>query len=278
MFFTFSKNKISNVSNKRFFSVFKKSPLKSIKKLKKGKVRISGRNNYGRTTIYHRGGGNKTSYRFIDWKRSLFSTEGIVVNIEYDPNRTGKIALILYKNGVLSYILCPKDLKIGDKIQSTLSKDFSFKTGISTPIKNLRTGTLVHNIELKPGKGGQIMRSAGSYAKIIKKDLKNNVIIKLTSGKIYTVPGWSMATVGIVSNDSHQNKKYSKAGNRRWLGRRPTVRGVAKNPVDHPHGGGEGKSKGGRHPVTPWGKLTKGSPTSFLRKTTNILLKRKNNI
>lgn len=224
--------------------------LKSIKKLKKGKLKSGGRNNYGRITSYRKGGGNKLKYRFIDFKRSMFNEKGKVINIEYDPNRTVKIALILYESGILSYILCPKDLKIGDEIESSLVKDFSYSSGDSGLIQNLRLGSLIHNIELKPGKGGQLMRSAGTFAKIIKRE-KNNVIIKLTSGKLYSINGKCMATLGIISNDLHSNFKYYKAGQKRWKGIRPSVRGVAMNPVDHPHGGGEGKSQIGRAPVTP---------------------------
>jgi len=277
---------------------------KGVKKLKQGKGSFDkgGRNSQGTITVSHRGGRNKRLYRLIDFKRVLFnsipsfpletennqnvigsfkidnkdrmdlSVEGTVIKIEYDPNRTAKIALIFYTNGLLSYILCPKDLKVGDKVSS--GKVVTLSKGNASPIQNIPVGTLIHNIELKPGKGGQLVRAAGTYAKIIKKE-KNNVIVKLKSGKLYNIPAECMATIGIVSNELNKNKKLNKAGNNRWKGKRPTVRGVAMNPVDHPHGGGEGRSKGGRHPVTPWGKLTKGKPTSFLKKTTNRKLKRK---
>lgn len=285
-----------------------------IKKLKKGNGFFDrgGRNNKGSITVSHRGGRNKRLYRIIDFKRSMGlsvqdcstsessldnklsnkscglslpwknqTIEGTVIKLEYDPNRTAKIALIFYNNGLLSYILCPKDLKVGDKVQS---KDFvKLSKGNACPVKNIPVGTLIHNIELKPGKGGQLARAAGTSAKILKKEL-NNVIIKLgKSGKLYSIPSECMATIGVVShrdkgiscNKEDKNKKLVKAGNNRWLGKRPTVRGVAMNPIDHPHGGGEGRSKSGRHPSTPWGKLTKGKPTSFSKKTTNRKLKRK---
>jgi large subunit ribosomal protein L2 len=263
---------------------------KSIKKLRQGKSSFDrgGRNNQGVITVFHRGGRNKRNYRLIDFKRTLFrpednllnkksatefTSEGTIIKIEYDPNRTAEIALVYYKEGLLSYILAPKDLKIGDKVYSGNSANIS--KGNACPIGNMPIGTLVHNIELKPGRGGQLARAAGTFAKIIKKE-NAHAIIKLKSGKLYNVPLQSMATVGIVSNELNKNKKMTKAGNNRWKGRRPTVRGVAMNPVDHPHGGGEGRSKGGRHPVTPWGKLTKGKPTSFEKKTTNRKFKRKN--
>lgn len=234
------------------------------------KSKITGRNNKGRITVRHRGGGNKILYRIIDFKRSLFNIEGIVKKIDYDPNRTAKIALINYKNGILSYIIAPKDLKTGDKIESAgAGKEINIKIGNALPLENIPIGTLIHNIELKPGHGGQLMRAAGTYAKVIKKQGSLVTIrLKGKTGNLYDLSNKCMATIGIVSNEIHKNEKLKKAGQSRWKNRRPKVRGVAMNPIDHPHGGGEGKSKGGNHPVTPWGKLTKGKATSYRRTST----------
>lgn len=232
--------------------------MKRINKLSLKFFHKGGRNNKGRITVWHRGGGNKKVYRIIDFKRSLFNIPALVLKIKYDPNRTSKIALICYKNGIISYILAPKNLKVGNIIYSGSSSDFS--TGNALPIGSIPTGNHVHNIELKPGKGGQLMRAAGTSALIIKKD-NRFVLVRLSSGKFFSVSPHAMCTIGTVSNESHQNVKLRKAGQSRWRNRKPVVRGMAMNPIDHPHGGGEGRSKGGRHPVTPWGKLTKGKPT-----------------
>ncbi len=233
--------------------------MKRINKLTLPCLQKGGRNNHGRITVWHRGGGNKKLYRIIDFKRSLFNVPARVVQIQKDPNRTSKIALICYKNGILSYILAPKNINQGDIIESGEKAEISI--GSALPIGLIPTGTLIHNIELQPGKGGQIMRAAGTYAKIIKKDvILKSIWIRLQSGKIFSLSPYSMATVGIVSGELATRKLY-KAGQSRWKNKRPVVRGMAMNPIDHPHGGGQGRSKGGAHPVTPWGKLTKGKLT-----------------
>jgi large subunit ribosomal protein L2 len=219
-----------------------------ITKLTRKCVQTGGRNNHGVTTVFHRGGGNKKLYRIIDYKRSLPNHPAIVKKTEYDPNRTSYIALVSYRNGMISYILAPKNLSVGDQICAGPTAEI--KVGSASPVSNIPIGTAVHNVESKPGRGGQLMRAAGTYAKIIKKD-QNHVIIRLHTGKSYSIPSQSMATIGEVSNDAHKNRKLTKAGQSRWKNRRPVVRGVAMNPIDHPHGGGEGRSKGGRHPVSP---------------------------
>lgn len=247
---------------------------KPFKKLVKGLTKSGGRNNQGRLTMFHIGGGHKRLYRVIDFRRNLFDIPAIVKRIEYDPNRSAWIALIAYLNGVYSYILAPNGLNIGDSIIS--GEEAPIKIGNSMPLKNIPIGTLLHNIELKPGKGGQLSRSAGSYAQLIKKDDSPYAMIRLSSGEQRLVPLSCMATVGTVSNLDHKNINLGKAGATRWLNRRPTVRGVAMNPVDHPHGGGEGRTSGGRPSVTPWGKPTKGKPTRSPRKKNPfILTKRK---
>lgn len=239
----------------------------SIKKLTKYKKKSTGRNNQGRITVRHRGGGHKQLYRIIDFKRSLFNVPAIVKQIDYDPNRSANIALLNYKNGILSYIIAPNNIKPGDLLCSGTNVEII--AGNALPLENIPIGTLVHNVELKPGNGAQLMRAAGTYAKVIKKDPKTaSVLLRLHSGKLYNLSNKAMATIGVVSNEAHKNLKLKKAGEARWRNRRPSVRGVAMNPVDHPHGGGEGKSKGGRHPVSPWGKLSKGKATSFLRTST----------
>lgn len=222
----------------------------NIRKLTSKCSRSGGRNNQGVITVYHRGGANRRLYRVIDFKRSLFFHRAIVKKIEYDPNRTSKIALITYKKGILSYILAPKGLSPGDSICA--GPDVEIATGNALPMGNMPVGTEIHNIELKPGQGGKLMRAAGTHAKIIRKD-KYTVLIRLlrsqrATRKFYSIPAQAMATVGVTSED--KNIKLLKAGQSRWRGKRPVVRGVAMNPVDHPHGGGEGRSKG-RHPVTP---------------------------
>ncbi len=234
--------------------------MKYINKLTLTYIQKGGRNNQGKITIWHKGGGNKKLYRIIDYKRSLFNIPAYIIKLQYDPNRTSKIALICYKNGIISYILAPKNINIGDIIQS--GENIEIIIGNASPINLLPIGTLIHNIELKPGKGGQLMRAAGTFAKIIKKD-KFNIIIRLNTNKLYSISPLSMVTIGIISNDLHKNYKLKKAGQSRWNNKRPIVRGVAMNPIDHPHGGGQGKSKGGGNPVTPWGKLTKGKLTKI---------------
>ena len=232
--------------------------MKRINKLTLKCLQKGGRNNQGKITVWHRGGGNKKLYRIIDFKRSLFNIPARILQLQYDPNRTSKIALICYKNGILSYIIAPKNVNTGDIIQAGDKSEISL--GNALPVGLIPTGTLIHNIELKPGKGGQLMRAAGTFAKIIKKD-KKYIILRLHSGKLFSISPQSMATIGIVSGEGSTSRKLRKAGQARWKNRRPVVRGVAMNPIDHPHGGGQGRSKGGGHPVTPWGKLTKGKLT-----------------
>lgn len=236
------------------------------KTLTEGKKRSSGRDNYGHLTSRRRGGGHKRKYRIIDFKRNKFDAVATVERIEYDPNRTAHIALIKYDDGELAYILAPQRLAAGDKVVS--SADADIKPGNALPLRNIPVGTIVHNVEMKPGKGGQIARSAGSYVQITGKD-SGYVLIRQRSGEVRKVPAECLATIGAVSNQDHQNQKLGKAGRTRWLGKRPSVRGVAMNPVDHPHGGGEGKTSGGRHPVSPWGKPTKGKRTRSKKKQSN---------
>ena len=229
-----------------------------VKALTEGVKRSGGRNSYGRMTVRHRGGGHKRRYRVIDFKRRKFGVPATVERLEYDPNRTAFIALIRYDDGELSYILAPQRLKAGDKVISGDKVDI--QPGNAMALRSVPVGTVIHNVEMKPGKGGQIARSAGTYAQLIGKDA-GNALLRLSSGEVRMVTEQCMATVGAVSNPDQKNINLGKAGRKRWLGRRPTVRGVAMNPVDHPHGGGEGRSSGGRHPVTPWGKPTKGMRT-----------------
>jgi len=217
-----------------------------------------GRNNNGRVTSRHRGGGHKRRYRIIDFKRNKLEVPAKVATIEYDPNRTTRIALLHYVDGEKRYILAPQDLRVGDQVVSSATADI--KPGNSLPLLNIPTGTLVHNVELKPGKGGQMARAAGSYAQLMAKEGKM-AHLKLPSGEVRMVPVDCRATIGQLSNVEQENVSLGKAGRARWAGKRPRVRGVAMNPVDHPMGGGEGKSSGGRHPCTPWGKPTKGYKT-----------------
>jgi len=245
-------------------------PKNSIKSLTYGLTKSGGRNNKGRITSYHKGGGNKKMYREINFKRNEFGINGVVTRLEYDPNRSAFIALILYDNGIYKYILAPKNLKIGDSINSGQKE---IKLGHTLFLKDIPVGQFIHNIELKPGKGGQFIRSAGGFAKVIKKDYKTHyVTIRLNNNKYYLIHMNCLATIGIVSNMEHKHIKYGKAGVKRWLNKRPTVRGVAMNPIDHPHGGGEGKSKSGRVSVTPWGKITKGQPTRKIKRTNKWIL------
>jgi len=243
-----------------------------IKALSHGQSKSGGRNNTGRITAWQRGGGHKQKYRIIDFKRIHDDLEGTVERLEYDPNRTSFIALIKYSDDKLAYIIAPQKLNVGDKILSGDKVDI--KPGNSMPIKNMPMGTIIHNIELKIGKGGQIARSAGAYAQLVGKD-NGYAIIKLQSGEQRLVRGECRATVGSVSNPDHQNINLGKAGRSRWLGRRPNVRGVVMNPVDHPHGGGEGRTSGGRHPVTPWGVSTKGKRTRTNKRTDKLILKKR---
>jgi len=217
-----------------------------------------GRNNRGRVTARRRGGGHKRAYRIIDFKRDKHDIEATVKTIEYDPNRSSRIALVSYKDGEKRYIIAPDGLEVGNVIVS--GYDVPIKLGNSLPLKNIPAGTFVHNIELKPKKGGQIARGAGTAAQIMAKEGKY-VTLKMPSGEMRLVLAECFATIGEVGNKTHENISLGKAGRSRWLGRRPKVRGVAMNPIDHPMGGGEGKSSGGRHPSTPWGKPTKGYRT-----------------
>jgi large subunit ribosomal protein L2 len=243
------------------------------KLLTKGITKSGGRNNLGRITSRHIGGGHKRLYRQIDFKRNKVDCFAVVERIEYDPNRSSYIALIKYEDDTYSYILAPAKIKIGDRIVS--GADADIKVGNATFLKNIPVGTVIHNIEMKPGKGGQIARSAGVYANLVGKD-SGYAQIKLLSGEIRLISLECMATIGSLSNPDRKNAVIGKAGRSRWLGKRPEVRGVAMNPVDHPHGGGEGKTSGGRHPVTPWGKPTKGKKTRRNKLTNKFILKKKN--
>lgn len=237
---------------------------KPYKSLTVGKSKTGGRNSKGRITTRHIGGGHKQSYRVIDFKRSKTDVFATVERIEYDPNRTAFIALLKYDDSEVSYIICPAKIKVGDKIVSGERVDI--KVGNALPLKNIPVGTIVHNIEMKAGKGGQIARAAGSYAQLTGKDA-GYALLRLRSGEVRLVRSECVATIGSVSNSDHQNINLGKAGRNRWKGKRPTVRGVVMNPIDHPHGGGEGKTSGGRHPVTPWGKPTKGKRTRSNKRT-----------
>ena len=244
---------------------------KPVKTLTEGLTKSGGRNNAGRMTARHRGGGHKRSYRMIDFKRTKFDVAATVERIEYDPNRTAFIALIKYDDGELSYIIAPQRLAVGDKVIAAESADI--KPGNAMPMKSIPVGTIIHNVEMKPGKGAQIARSAGSYVQLVGRD-GPYAILRLNSGEQRLIHGDCMASIGAVSNPDNANTNKGKAGRSRWLGRRPHVRGVAMNPVDHPHGGGEGRTSGGRHPVSPWGKPTKGKRTRAKNKTSDKLIMR----
>jgi len=245
---------------------------KPVKALTRGKSETGGRNNHGHITAHHRGGGHKRRLRLVDFKRRKFDVTATVERLEYDPNRSGFIALIKYADGELAYILAPQRLKAGDQVVSGERVDI--KPGNAMPLANMPVGTIVHNVELKKGRGGQLARSAGTYAQLVGKDA-GYAQIKLNSGELRLVPAECLATVGAVSNPDQQNIVIGKAGRTRWLGHRPVVRGVAMNPVDHPHGGGEGKTSGGRHPVTPWGKPTKGKKTRKNKATDKYIIRRR---
>jgi large subunit ribosomal protein L2 len=242
---------------------------KPVKALTVGKISSGARNNNGRITVRFRGGGHKKALRNVDFKRTKHDQPARVERIEYDPNRTGFIALIKYGDGELSYILAPQRLAEGDTIVS--GEHVDVKAGNAMPIGNMPIGTIVHNVELKIGKGGQIARSAGTYAQIVGRD-QEYVILRLNSGEQRLVHGRCMGTVGAVSNPDHMNISIGKAGRTRWLGWRPHNRGVSMNPVDHPLGGGEGRTSGGRHPVTPWGFPTKGKKTRNNKKTSRFII------
>lgn len=247
--------------------LYKGKPEKS---LTKGLSKTGGRDNFGHVTSRRIGGGHKRSYRLIDFKRNKFDCEATVERIEYDPNRTAFIALINYSDGQKAYILAPQRLKAGDKVIAADRADI--KPGNAMPLKNMPVGTIVHNVELRAGKGGQLVRSAGCYAQVVGKDA-GYVQLKLNSGELRIVREECLATVGAVSNPDNQNVSLGKAGRARWMGKRPVSRGVAMNPVDHPLGGGEGRTSGGRHPVTPWGKPTKGAKTRSNKKTDRFIMR-----
>ena len=246
--------------------LYKGAPVKA---LTEGQNSTGGRNNSGRITSRFRGGGHKQAYRKIDFRRAKVDVPATVERLEYDPNRTAFIALIKYKDGELSYILAPQRLAPGDTVISSEKADI--KPGNALPIGAIPVGTIVHNVELKIGKGGQLARSAGSYVQIVGRD-QDYVILRLSTSEQRLVHGRCMATVGAVSNPDNMNQHIGKAGRSRWLGRRPHNRGVTMNPVDHPHGGGEGRTSGGRHPVSPWGKPTKGSKTRSNKSTDKFIV------
>ncbi len=243
---------------------------KPLKGLTEGQHSNGGRNNHGRITSRFRGGGHKQSYRIIDFKRRKFDVPAVVERLEYDPNRTAFIALIKYQDGELTYILAPQRLKVGDTVVASARADI--KPGNAMPLATIPVGTIIHNIELKVGAGGKIARSAGTYAQLVGKDA-GYAQIKLMSGELRVVRAECIASIGAVSNPDNMNQKVGKAGRMRWLGFRPHNRGVVMNPVDHPHGGGEGRSSGGRHPVTPWGKPTKGYKTRTNKRTDSLIIR-----
>ena len=243
---------------------------KPVKTLTEGLTKSGGRNNAGRITARRRGGGHKRSYRIVDFKRRKWDMAATVERLEYDPNRTAFIALIKYEDGELAYIIAPQRLGVGDKVIAGEKVDV--KPGCAMPLRSVPIGSIIHNIEMKPGKGGQIARSAGAVAQIVGRD-QTYAIIRLGSGEQRLIHGDCMATIGAVSNPDQGNIKLAKAGRNRWMGKRPSVRGVAMNPVDHPHGGGEGKTSGGRHPVTPWGKSTKGKRTRSNKSSDKYILR-----
>jgi large subunit ribosomal protein L2 len=244
---------------------------KPVKQLTEGKHSSGGRNNHGRTTVRFRGGGHKRTYRLVDFKRrAKFGVPATVERLEYDPNRTAWIALLKYQDGELSYILAPQRLKAGDTVVADARTDI--KPGNAMPLSSIPVGTIVHNVEMKAGAGGKMARSAGTFVQLVGKDA-GYAQLKLSSGEVRTVRAECMATIGAVSNPDNSNQQIGKAGRSRWLGRRPHNRGVVMNPVDHPHGGGEGRTSGGRHPVTPWGKPTKGAKTRNNKRTDRLIIR-----
>ena len=243
---------------------------KPVKALTEGLTKTGGRNNHGRVSIWHRGGGHKRAYRMVDFKRGKLGVPATVERLEYDPNRTAFIALIKYDDGELAYILAPQRLAPGDIVIADEKADV--KPGNAMKLANIPIGTIVHNVEMKQGKGGQIARAAGTYVQLVGRD-SGYAILRLNSGETRMVPAECMATVGAVSNPDNANVSLGKAGRVRWKGRKPVVRGVAMNPIDHPHGGGEGRTSGGRHPVTPWGKSTKGKRTRSNKASDKFILR-----
>jgi large subunit ribosomal protein L2 len=251
--------------------LYKGTPERS---LIQGLTKSGGRNNNGRITAYHRGGGHKRLYRMVDFKRDNFGIEGKVARIEYDPNRTAHIALVVFSNGDKRYILAPQGLRPGDTVMS--GPDAEIRPGNAIPLANIRVGTLLHNVEMKPKKGGQLARSAGASIQLMGKE-GGRAVLKMPSGEFRRVDIRCLASIGVMGNADHANRKVGKAGRSRWLGIRPNVRGVVMNPVDHPHGGGEGRTSGGRHPVTPWGVPTKGHKTRTKNKASNRDIIRRRN-
>ena len=250
-------------------TLHKGSPVKA---LTKGLTKSGGRNNRGRITARRRGGGHKRRYRIIDFKRKKFDVVATVERLEYDPNRSAHIALVKYEDGEQAYILAPQRVGPGDTVVAGEKVDV--QPGNAMPMRNIPVGTVIHNIEMKVGKGGQIARSAGAYAQLVGKD-SGYALLKLGSGERRMIRAECMATMGAVSNPDQKNINLGKAGRKRWLGKRPQVRGVAMNPVDHPHGGGEGRTSGGRHPATPWGKPTKGKRTRSNKRTDRLIMRRR---
>jgi len=245
---------------------------KPVKKLTEGLTKSGGRNNQGHVTARRRGGGHKRAYRLVDFKRRKWGVPATVERLEYDPNRSAFIALITYEDGEQAYILAPQRLGAGDQVIADQRTDV--KPGNAMPLKSVPVGTIVHNVELKPGKGGQLARAAGTYVQLVGRD-QGYALLRLASGEVRMVRGDCMASIGAVSNPDQQNISLGKAGRNRWLGKRPSVRGVAMNPVDHPHGGGEGRTSGGRHPVSPSGKPTKGHRTRRNKKTDALIVRRR---
>lgn len=267
-----TSNSRRNMSVTDYSELSKAAPERSLLEPLKNK---SGRNNYGRITVRHRGGANRRKYRVIDFKRSKFDVPAEVVSLEYDPNRSAHIALIKYEDGVKSYILAPAGLKVGDKVMAGPEADI--KPGNALPLVNIPTGTVIHNVELYPGRGGQLARAAGNAAQLMAKE-GEYALLRLPSGELRKVPANCMATVGQVGNLDHENVKIGNAGRKRHMGWRPTVRGSVMNPNDHPHGGGEGKSPIGRPgPVTPWGKPALGYKTRNKKKASNKMIVRRRN-
>ena len=259
------------MSGLTFDEITEEKPEKSlVKRLKK----TGGRGNTGRITTRHIGGGHKRKYRIVDFRRDKMEIEGKVASIQYDPNRSANLALIHYIDGEKRYIIAPLGVKVGDRIVSSKKGDTEIKEGNSLPLKVIPVGTLVHNVEVKPGKGAQLARSAGSFCQLVAKE-GEYATVRLPSGEVKLIHLTCTATIGQVGNIEHENITIGKAGRSRWMGIRPTVRGVAMNPVDHPLGGGEGRSKGGRHPCSPWGQLAKGLKTRKNKRTDKFIVKRR---
>ena len=257
------------MSSPDFSDLTRKKPERSLTKpLRKS----GGRNSLGRTSIWFRGGGHKRRYRVIDFKRDKMNIPARVAAVEYDPNRSARIALLHYVDGEKRYILAPDGIKVGQSVLAGEGADIL--PGNALPLSVIPSGTMIHNLELRRGKGGQLVRSAGAAAQLVAKE-GDWALVKLPSGEVRRIPVGCMATVGQVGNIDHKNVKLGKAGRRRWLGRRPHNRGVSMNPIDHPHGGGEGRTSGGRHPVTPWGKPTKGAKTRNNKRTDSFIVKRR---